>query len=98
ARILVTSLMNLLVLWWLFPFFLDLAANYLKATIGFQADSPYLVLLVTLVFTAVFNILHSLLSIIPSYFLIVKAVIRVRSTNLKKPWLQQVLEADSKRL
>ncbi|MEM1547477.1 MAG: ECF transporter S component [Thermoproteota archaeon] len=91
ARVVITSLMNFLVLWWLFPFFLNDAAKYLKATIGFQADSPYAVLLMTLVFTAVFNILHSFFSIIPSYYL-VKAV--VRSTGLKGCWFQRIfLEA-----
>lgn len=90
ARIIVTSLMNFIVLWWLFPSFLDLAAKYLKATIGFQADSPYSILLMTLVFTAVFNIIHSFISIIPSYYLVVKAVVRVKSIGLKKPWFQRI--------
>ncbi|MEM1558553.1 MAG: hypothetical protein QXT26_05435 [Thermoproteota archaeon] len=90
VRIIVTSLMNFLVLWWFFPLFLDLAAKYLRATIGFQADSPYAILLMTLVFTAVFNVIHSLISIIPSYYLVVKAVVRVKSMGLKRPWLQRI--------
>lgn len=91
ARVVVTSLMNFLVLWWLFPFFLNLAAKYLKAAIGFQADSPFAILLMTLVFTAVFNILHSFLSIIPTYYLVTKAVIRVKPISLKRPWFQRIL-------
>ncbi|MEM3712386.1 MAG: ECF transporter S component [Thermoproteota archaeon] len=93
ARVVVTSLMNFLVLWWLFPFFLNDAAKSLKTTIGFQADSPYAVLLMTLVFTAVFNIIHSFLSIIPSYYL-VKAVVRVKSIGLRRPWFQRIFLED----
>jgi riboflavin transporter FmnP len=90
ARVIVTSLMNLLVLWWLFPFFLDIAANHLKAILGFQADSSYMVLLMTLVFTAVFNIMHLFLSVIPSYYLVVKAFARVKPVGLRKIWVQRV--------
>ncbi|MEM2286420.1 MAG: hypothetical protein QXS51_01365 [Thermoproteota archaeon] len=89
ARVIVTSLMNFLVLWWLFPHFLSLAAKYLNATIGFQTDSPYAVLLMTLLFTAVFNILHSFFSIIPSYYLVVKAIMRVKPVNLKT-WFRRM--------
>ncbi|MDW8034077.1 MAG: hypothetical protein RMI79_03970 [Nitrososphaerota archaeon] len=89
-RVIVTSLMNFLVLWVFFPFFLNLAAKYLNATIGFQSNSPYDVLLMTLAFTAVFNFLHSLLSIIPSYYLVIKAITKVKLMGVKKPWLQRI--------
>jgi len=91
ARVVVTSLMNLLVLWWLFPFFLNEAAKYLSATIGFQADSPFAVLVVTLVFTALFNILHLFLSVIPSYYLVSKVIAHVKPMSVRGAWYQRTL-------
>jgi riboflavin transporter FmnP len=91
ARVVATSLMNLLVLWWLFPFFLDMAAKYLSVTVGFQADSPFAVLVVTLVFTALFNILHLFLSVIPSYYLVGKVITRVKPVGARGAWFQTIL-------
>lgn len=97
ARVIVTSLMNFLVLWWLFPFFLDIAAKHLNTAIGFQADSPHSILFVTLVFTAVFNILHSFLSVIPSYYLVLKVASRAKPAGSRMPWVQKmVFEAPGK--
>jgi len=95
ARVVVTSLMNLLVLWWLFPFFLDMAAKYLSATVGFQAESPFAVLVVTLVFTALFNILHMFLSVIPSYYLVSKVITRVKPVSARGAWFQTTLSETS---
>jgi riboflavin transporter FmnP len=90
SRVVVTSLMNLLVLWWLFPFFLDIAAKHLGATVGFQADSPSAVLTVTLFFTAFFNILHLFLSVIPSYYLVDKVITRVKPVGVRRAWIQRI--------
>jgi len=90
-RLIITSLMNFLVLWWLFPFFLDIAAKYLSVTIGFKADSPSAILVVTLVFTAFFNILHLFLSLIPSYYLVSRIVARVKPIGLRGAWVKKIL-------
>lgn len=75
ARVVVMSLFNYLVLVILFPGFLDLASMMLS-TAGLDASTPADALVMALTLTAVFNVLHSILSVLLPY-LIVKAVVKL---------------------
>jgi len=90
ARVAVTSLMNFVLLWYLFPFFLDLAAGSLSATLGLSLSSQVIILLFTLLFTTIFNIIHTFLSVIPSY-MIIKAVARTTIAGFKKLWIDEAI-------
>jgi predicted membrane protein len=74
------------VLWYLFPFFLNIASTSIKATVGLDVPSPVAALIWTLIFTAAFNILHILLSIIPSY-IVVKMISKAGITKL---WITEI--------
>lgn len=84
-RVLVTSLLNFIILWYLFPFFLDVAAGSLISTLGINLTSQASTLLLTLFFTAIFNIIHTFLSFIPSY-MVVKAVANTKLAGLRNMW------------
>lgn len=88
-RVLVTTLLNFVVLWYLFPFFLDLAAGSLKAALGLNISSSAVALGFALVFTAIFNVIHTFLSVLPSYA-ISKAVAQARIPGLKDIWIDRV--------
>lgn len=85
-RVIVTSFLNYIVLWYLFPFFLNIASTSIKATVGLDVPSPVAALIWTLIFTAAFNILHILLSIIPSY-IVVKMISKAGITKL---WITEI--------
>jgi len=76
-RVTVTSISNLLVLGFLFPEWLSYAEALLRG-VGFNPAGEWEVMLVTLALTAVFNVLHTLLSLIPSWAIAVEARRRVR--------------------
>jgi len=75
ARVIVMSVFNYLVLVVLFPEFLDLASMMLKAA-GLNAGTPANALITALTLTAVFNVIHSILSVLLPY-LIVKTIVRL---------------------
>ena len=89
-RLLVTSLLNFVLLWYLFPFFLDIAMGSLTSALGLTIPSKTAALLLTLLFTAVFNIIHTFLSIIPSY-IVVKAVANARLPGLRGFWIDRTV-------
>jgi riboflavin transporter FmnP len=87
-RIISTSLLNYILLWHLFPFFLDVAIGSLTATVGFKNTTPIIALYVTLFFTAIFNIIHIVISIVPSYA-IIRSIEKAKiSSNL---WINELL-------
>lgn len=90
SRVLVTSLLNFVLLWYLFPFFLDIAAGSLTSTLGLIVSSPTAAILLTLLFTAIFNIIHTFLSIIPSY-LVVRALAKAKLAGLRKLWIDRTV-------
>ncbi|MEM1546004.1 MAG: hypothetical protein QXP91_06050 [Candidatus Methanomethylicia archaeon] len=75
ARIIVMSLFNYIIIWIMFPFFLDIAAKTITLTVGLTFKSSFDALIWILIFTAVFNALHTLLSVLPS-LTIVKALLK----------------------
>ncbi len=76
-RVLVMTFFNYLVLAVLLPEWL-VFANALLNRAGFHVSTAWEALLLVLSFTAVFNVLHTLLSLVPSY-IIVGALTAVRS-------------------
>jgi riboflavin transporter FmnP len=87
-RVIVTSLLNFIVLWWLFPFFLEIASTSIKATLGIDIPGREAALMWTLAFTAIFNIIHVFLSTIPSYT-VAKAVSKAKIAKL---WIDEIHE------
>ena len=96
ARVIVTSLVNFVLLWYLFPSFLDIAVGSLTATLGLNISSPTAALLLTLLFTAIFNILHTFLSLLPSY-MVVKTVAQVKIAGLGDLWIDKAVISSSPR-
>lgn len=95
-RVLVTSLLNFVLLWYLFPFFLDLASGSIKAVLGLDISSSVTALAFALLFTALFNIIHTFLSVLPSYA-ISKTVAQARIPGLKAIWIDEATQStDSK--
>jgi len=88
ARVLVSSMLNFVMLWYLFPFFLDLAAASLKSALGLDIPSSTAALMWSLVFTAIFNIMHTFLSVIPSYA-IIRAMALTKMPGLGKLWIDK---------
>ncbi|KYH37733.1 MAG: hypothetical protein AYL29_002950 [Candidatus Bathyarchaeota archaeon B24] len=82
ARVVVMSVFNYLVLVVVFPEFLDLASMMLKAA-GLNAGTPADALIMALTLTAVFNVIHSALSVLLSY-LIVKTMVRLHPGLFKR--------------
>ena len=74
-RILVMTLFNYVIVFLMFPFFLDIASKTLNLALGLTFRSSFEALVWVLVFTAIFNALHTLLSVLPS-LLIVKTMIK----------------------
>ncbi|MEM0084059.1 MAG: hypothetical protein QW743_00990 [Candidatus Methanomethylicia archaeon] len=65
-RVMVMGIFNYIILWWLFPFFIDIAVKSITLTTGINIATPLEKLFWIMAFTALFNILHTIISIIPS--------------------------------
>ena len=86
-RIILSSILNYVMIWILMPDFFTMAAKSLSATLGLQFQSNVDALIVILIFTAVFNLIHTLLSVIPAYS-IVKIIFYKRNLFKKRtPWM-----------
>lgn len=84
-RVIVTTLLNIVVLVYLMPSFLDFATGCLSATLGLNPSSEVSALFWTLVFTALFNVIHFFISLIPSYA-IVKSLKLAGIPGLRDIW------------
>jgi len=90
-RILSMTAMNYLIAYLLFPDFMSLAARTISLALGINFSGELSCLIMVLAFTAIFNLIHSILSIAPS-ILIVKYISSRRLPHLKKTWYGMVLE------
>jgi len=90
-RVLSMSAMNYLVAYLLFPNFMSLAARTISMVLGIKISGGLSCLITVLAFTAVFNLIHSILSIAPS-ILIVKYISSRELPHLKTTWYRLVLE------
>jgi riboflavin transporter FmnP len=74
-RVAVMSAFNYIVLVYIFPGFLEFAAAGISAFLGLEISDALAALTMSMIFTAIFNVLHVPLSIIPAY-LVVKSLMR----------------------
>lgn len=97
-RVLVMSLLNYVVLIYLFPEFLDFVAASLSAFLGMSFSSRISAFMMVAAFTAIFNILHVPLSIAPAY-LIVRSIVNLgkESPRIGKIWYAEIARAASRR-
>ena len=95
-RIVLMSMLNYIMLLVLLPSFLDLAANSLSASLGLKFQSSLDAMILIVIFTGIFNLIHTILSMIPAYS-IVKVVFYKRSLlRMRKPWISSVIEDTTK--
>lgn len=66
VRVMVMGLFNYVILWWLFPFFIDIASKSISLTTGLSLTGDLEKMFWIMTFTALFNVLHTLISLIPS--------------------------------
>jgi len=66
VRVMVMGLFNYVILWWLFPFFIDIASKSISLTTGLSLAGDLEKMFWIMTFTAIFNVLHTLISLIPS--------------------------------
>lgn len=67
-RVIVMSLFNIIILWILFPQWLDYA-YYLLNLFGFNVKSKFEVLIWTIILTAIYNTIHTILTVALSIFI-----------------------------
>jgi len=97
-RVLTMSLFNYVVLIYLFPEFLDLAAASVSAFLGISFSSKISAFMTVAFFTAIFNILHVPLSIAPAYFMVGSIVNLGRgSPRIGEIWYAELVRAASRR-
>jgi riboflavin transporter FmnP len=97
-RVVTLTVANYLILWTLVPVFPDILEGFLSfasfqvnQSIGLVLSTEYDALFIVLIFTAVFNIVHVFLSVLPS-FAIAQGVISRSTSRLKTPWLEKYLK------
>lgn len=97
-RIAVMSVFNYFVLVYMFPGFLELAAASISAFLGLRISDNLVALTMSMIFTAIFNALHTPLSIIPAY-LVVKSLIRAGGSRVGayELWYARLVRVASKR-
>lgn len=86
SRVMVTTILNYVLLGYMFPFFLELAAVSIRAATGIDLAPGTSALIGALAFTAVFNIIHTFISVIPAYA-IARAVVRAGIVEGQKIWI-----------
>jgi len=92
-RVITTTLLNFVVLWYLFPSFIEIAASSLKATLGLDLSSEVAKLIWILMFTSLFNVIHFFISFVSSYG-IVKSLELTGIPGLKALWIFKLNKPD----
>ncbi|MEM1655899.1 MAG: ECF transporter S component [Nitrososphaerota archaeon] len=97
-RVILMSVFNYLVLVYMFPGFLEFAAASISAFLGLRIVDELAALPLIMIFTAIFNVLHVPLSIIPAY-LVVKSLIKVGESRggAYELWYARLARVASKR-
>jgi len=98
-RVLAMSIFNYVIVVIMFPEFIGIAAASISAVLGTGFLSYVPVLAAVLVFTAIFNVLHVIISITPAY-LLVRYIVRIKGGGLPiigKAWYVEVVRAASRR-
>jgi len=91
-RILSMSAMNYLIAYLLFPGFMESAARNISLVLGINVSGELSCLIVVLIFTAIFNLIHSILSIVPSVVIVKYISSKKLTPYLKRTWYRRVFE------
>ena len=93
VRVVVMSIFNIAVLWFIAPSYLEFAAYVLSRIGVLTAPSPpEAVLALTLGFTALYNAIHVIVSIAPAYMIVRASMFRIQSHLFRNPWIIKVME------
>lgn len=92
VRVLITTLANYIVIWILFPTFLEYAAKSLSGFLKVTFSTNFDKLILILIITAIYNVIHVLLSIIPSYGIVAHILNRGIIVKIKDPWVIKALK------
>lgn len=98
-RVLAMSIFNYVIAVIMFPEFVEFAAASISAILGAEFLFYVPAIIAVLVFTAIFNILHVILSMVPAY-LLVKYMVRIKGGGLPiigKAWYFEMVKAASRR-
>ena len=96
-RVLTMSIFNYLILVFLFPEFLEVAAASISMVLGLKFSEEGMALILVIIFTALFNVLHTVLSIIPAYLLVRSiAGIGAKNPRISGIWYARIVRAASR--
>ncbi len=95
VRVLVMSLANYVVLVILFPEFLKFAAYLVSHSLGMQLEPGLSALMLVLIFTSIYNVLHVFLSLIPSIFLLNFMIRDGLFLSFARPWFYVMIKRRS---
>ena len=91
-RIVSMSAMNYLIVYLLFPDFMGLAARTISLVLGINVSGRLSCLIIILIFTAIFNLIHSILSIVPSVVIVKYISSKELTPHFKRTWYKMILE------
>lgn len=91
-RVAVMTALNYVVIWVLFPSFLEFASSTVSSALGISFGSQLEALLVILGLTAIFNVLQVLIIAIPSLAIVRAVENRVAMGRIITPWIVKILE------
>jgi len=96
-RVASMSLFNYVVIAFMFPEFLEIAAATISAILGMKLSSDIAAFAAILGFTAIFNIIHTAVSIVPAY-LLMKSIISFGrgAVEARRIWYVEAVKAASK--
>ncbi len=90
-RIILMSVLNYVMLLILMPSLLDFAAESLCGSLGLKFQSSLDAMIPIVIFTGVFNLIHTILSIIPAYSIVRVVFYRRKMPNMKAPWISLIM-------
>lgn len=94
-RILSMSAMNYLIAYLLIPGFMRSAAETISLVLDINVSGELSCLIIVLIFTAIFNLIHSIVSIVPSIMIVKYISSKELTPYLKKTWYMAILERKS---
>lgn len=95
-RIVLMSISNYILLLILMPDFFDFASVSLGAALGLKFSSSTEAIIMIMVFTAIFNLIHTLISCLPAYSILKVVSLRKNVMKTRKPWVSCMALDESK--
>ncbi|MEM3403495.1 MAG: hypothetical protein QXJ17_02925 [Nitrososphaeria archaeon] len=96
-RIILMSVSNYLLLLILMPDFFGFASASLEAALGLKFSSSMDAIIMIMVFTAIFNLIHTLISCLPAYSVLKIVSLRKSVMKTRKPWISSTVLDESKK-